>query len=230
MELLELKSIWDIVVEDTISKERVDEFLVEKSIKKDSKSVLAKIRGVMYVKFLIGGIFLIIFLLMLLGSILKPVKYGLYSAIFDVTEYRIFLCTGIFFLMGTLSWNIRAFRQIRHFERNSSSIKESLGRFIRIMNKTIKFNVYFSAAFDSIVFGWICYLLNRKIGLVEGSIQVAVLVLLAAILGAFVFFSLARFKQKVKFGNYLDKLKLAGKRREMERWLKVTEYYTAASG
>ena len=56
MELLELKSVWDVVVEDTISKERVDEFVVEKSIKKDSKSVLAKIKRVMLFKFAFGGL------------------------------------------------------------------------------------------------------------------------------------------------------------------------------
>ena len=207
MELLELKSVWDAVVDDTLSKDTMDASGVAECIRKDSKSVLAQLKKAMYVKFSLGGLFLFVFLVLLTGSYLEPEQYTFYEAIFDVTDNRIFLGAGILFLTVMLSWNIRAFRAIRHFERSATSIKESLKRFIPVMNGTIQLNVYSSAIFDSIALGWICYLVNRKTGFVEGSFQIAGLVLLAVILGAIVFYSLARLKQKVKFGNYLNQLK-----------------------
>jgi len=51
MELLELKSVWNAVIDESNPKDNIDRFVVEKSIKKDSKSVLGKIKRVMYFKF-----------------------------------------------------------------------------------------------------------------------------------------------------------------------------------
>lgn len=207
MELLELKSVWDVVVEDTISKERVDEFVVEKSIKKDSKSVLAKIKRVMLFKFAFGGLSLVICLVMFIGSFIEPEKFTFYENIFDLTDNRIFLITIILFMGAMLSWNFKAFREIKYFETNVSSVKESLKRFIAIMGHTIKLNIYSGAAFNSVAFGWICYLANNKKDFVEGTFQIALMVTMATILGAVIFYYLSRYEQKLKFGNYLNRLK-----------------------
>lgn len=207
MELLELKSVWDVVVEDTISKERVDEFVVEKSIKKDSKSVLAKIKRVMLFKFAFGGLSLVICLVMFIGSFIEPEKFTFYENIFDLTDNRIFLITIILFMGAMLSWNFKAFREIKYFETNVSSVKESLKRFIAIMGHTIKLNIYSGAAFNSVAFGWICYLANNKKGFVEGTFQIALMVTMATILGAVIFYYLSRYEQNLKFGNYLNRLK-----------------------
>lgn len=67
------------VVDETILKDNVDEFLVEKSLKKDSKSVLAKIKRVMYFKFSLGGLALVICVVMLIGSIIDPAKFTFYE-------------------------------------------------------------------------------------------------------------------------------------------------------
>jgi hypothetical protein len=207
MELLELKSVWDVVVEDTISKERVDELVVEKSIKNDSKSVLAKIKRVMYFKFILGGLSLSLCVVMLIGSYINPVKFTFYESIFDLTDNRIFLATVIFFLSAMLTWNFKAFREIKHFEIKAKTVKESLARFIGIMGLTIKLNIYSGAAFNSVAFGWICYLANNKKSLVEGTFQIVLMVTLATIAGAVIFYYLSRYEQKLKFGNYLNQLK-----------------------
>lgn len=207
MELLELKSVWNVVVDDTIARDKVDEFVVEKSIKKDSKSVLAKIKRVMYFKFTLGGLSLVLCIIMLIGSFISPEKFTFYEAIFDVTDNRIFLATVIVFLSAMLSSNFKAFREITHFETRATTVKDSLARFIGIMGRTIKLNVYFGTAFNSIAFGWICYLANNKKDFVEGTFQIALMVTLATILGAVVFYYLSRYEQKVKFGNYLHQLK-----------------------
>jgi len=207
MELLELKSVWKGVVDETISKDNVDEFVVEKSIKKDSSSVLAKIKRVMYLKFSLGGLSWLISLVMLIGSFITPEQFTFYEAIFDLTDNRIFLATIIVFMSALLSWNFRAFREIKHFETKSVSIKESLNKLIDFIGRTIKLNVYSGAAFNSVALGWIFYLVNNKKGFVEGVLQITLMVLLVTTVGAVVFYFLSRFEQKVKFGNYLNQLK-----------------------
>ncbi|WP_432410849.1 hypothetical protein [Rasiella sp. SM2506] len=207
MELLELKSVWNAVVDETISKDNVDEFVVEKSIKKDSKSVLAKIRRVMYFKFSLGGLSLLVSFVMLIGSFINPEQFTFYEAIFDLTDNRIFLATIIVFMSAMLSWNFKAFREIKRFETKATTIKESLKKFIHIMGRTIKLNVYSGVTFNSIAFGWIAYLLNNKKGFIEGTFEVTLLVLFVIIISAVVFYFLSRYEQKVKFGNYLNQLK-----------------------
>ncbi|MEO2052550.1 MAG: hypothetical protein ABGX00_12370 [Allomuricauda sp.] len=207
MELLELKSVWNAVVEDTITRETVDEFVVAKSIKKDSKTVLGKIKRVMYLKFSVGGLSLILCATMLIGSFINPEKFIFYEAIFDLTDNRIFLATIIVFMSAMLSWNIKAFREIKHFETKTINIKESLKKFIDIMGKAIRLNIYSGAAFNSIAFGWIAYLINNKKGFVEGNIKITLLIILVTIAGAVIFYYLSRYEQKLKFGNYLTQLK-----------------------
>lgn len=207
MELLELKSVWNAVVDETISKDKVDEFVVEKSIKKDSKSVLAKIKRVMHFKFIFGTLTLLICLVTFIGSFINPEQFTFYEAIFDLTDNRIFLATIIVFMSAMLSWNFRAFREIKRFETKATTIKESLKKFIDIMGKTIKLNVYSGVIFNSIGFGWVAYLLNNKKGVVEGTFQVTLFVVFVILIGAVAFYFLSSYEQKVKFGNYLNQLK-----------------------
>lgn len=207
MELLELKSVWNSVVDETISKGKVDEFVVEKSIKKDSKSVLAKIKRVMYFKFSLGGLSLLISLVMLTGSFINPNQFTFYEAIFDLTDNRIFLATIIVFMSAMLAWNLRAYREIKRFETRATSVKESLEKFVGIMTETIKLNVYSGATFNSIVSGWIFYLVNNKKGFIEEAFQITLIVILVIFCGAVIFYYLSRYEQKVKFGGYLNQLK-----------------------
>lgn len=207
MELLELKSVWNAVVDDAIAKDNVDAFVVEKSIKKDSKSVLAKIKRVMYFKFALGGLSLAIGVIMLIGSFIEPQQFTFYESIFDLMDNRIFLATVILFMAAMLSWNFKAFREVKQFETSSSTIKESLKRFIGIMGRTIKLNVYSGVAFNSIAFGWVCYLLNNRKGFVEGTLQITLMVIAVIGIGAVIFYFLSSYEQKVKFGNYVNQLK-----------------------
>ena len=144
---------------------------------------------------------------MFIGSFIEPEKFTFYENIFDLTDNRIFLITIILFMGAMLSWNFKAFREIKYFETNVSSVKESLKRFIAIMGHTIKLNIYSGAAFNSVAFGWICYLANNKKGFVEGTFQIALMVTMATILGAVIFYYLSRYEQNLKFGNYLNRLK-----------------------
>lgn len=207
MELLELKSIWDAVVDETISQEKVDEFVVEKSIKKDSKSVLGKIKRVMYFKFIFGGLTLVGSIVMLIGSFITPEKFTFLENIFDIIDNRIFLANVFLFMSAMLSWNFRAFREIQNFQMRPINVKLSLARFIGIMGQAIKLNVYSSVVFNSIALGWMCYLVNNYKRFVEGTLQISFLVIGVVSISAFIFYFLSRFEQKMKFGNYLNQLR-----------------------
>ncbi|QCW99062.1 hypothetical protein FGM00_02620 [Aggregatimonas sangjinii] len=207
MELLELKSVWDVVVDETISQDKVDEFVVGKYIKNDSKSVLGKIKRVMYFKFTFGGLTLAGGIVMLTGSFITPEKFTFLENIFDDIDNRIFLANIILFMSAMLSWNFKAFREIQNFQVRPTSVKLSLERFIGIMGQAIKLNVYSSVVFNSIALGWICYLVNNSKGFVEGTLQMSFLIIGVVSISAVIFYFLSRIEQKMKFGNYLNQLK-----------------------
>lgn len=207
MELLELKSVWNAVVEVTLSDERVDGSAVERSIKKDSRSVLAKIKRVMYFKFFFGGLTLVTCLVVFIGSFINPAKFAFHEAIFDLADNRMFLATGIIFISAMLSWNFKAFQEIKRFETTARSVKKSLEKFVAIMAKTIRLNIYSGTAFNAMVFGWICYLINTKLDVVTGTIPIIFMAIGVIALSGLIFYVLARYEQKVKFGNYVDQLK-----------------------
>ncbi|NCP60010.1 MAG: hypothetical protein GW839_06880 [Flavobacteriales bacterium] len=207
MELLELKSVWNVVIENTISEEHVDEFVVAKSIKKDSKSLLNKIKRVMYLKFFLGGLTLMLCTAILVGSFIKPESFTFYPSVFDLKDNRLLLVTIVVFMTLMLSWNFRAFREINRFETTASTIKESLGKFIRIMEKTIQLNVYFGTVFNTLAFGWIFYIIINRKGFLESNIEIVLMTALVMVVGAILSFFISHFEQKLKFGNYLNQLK-----------------------
>lgn len=208
MELLELKSIWKAVIEEAISKNKMDELIVEKSIRKNSKTVVAKIKRVMYVKFVIGGLSLVLCIYMLIGSFMEPENFTFYENIFDLTDNRIFLATFILFMSMMISWNFRAFREIKNFQTITTSVKESLGGVIGIMERTIKLNVYFGVLFNATALGWVFYLLNNKKDFFISTVEVVLATASVFLLGGFLFYFLSIYEQKIKFGNYLNQLKL----------------------
>lgn len=207
MELIELKSVWDVVVKDTISKERVDDFVVTKSIKKDSKSVLNKIKRVMYFKFFLGGLSLILCAAVLCGSFIKPEEFTFYKNIFSLSDNRIFLGTIVVYITAMLSWNFKAFQEISRFETTTASVKESLMKFINIMEKTIQLNIYSGAAFNALALGWVFYLINSKKGFFMDTIEIVLMTTLVMVVGVILSFFMSRFEQKLKFGKNLDVLK-----------------------
>ena len=206
MELVELKSIWDVVIEDTISKESIDEFVVAKSIKKDSKTVLAKIKRVMYLKFIIGGFTLLVSVLMFIGSFIMPEKVIFLENIFDLTENRLFLLCIAVFILGMLTVNFLAFKEIKKFDRSTSTIKASLQKFVKIMEDTIKLNIYSGAIFNAMLFTWIFYATAFKDEPFSWEPK-GYIVLAVPFVTFILLYFLGKYEQKLKFGNYVNQLK-----------------------
>lgn len=206
MELLELKSVWDVVIQETIKANKIDEFVVAKSIKKDSKTVIAKIKRVMYLKFFLGGLTLVVSVLMAIGTFVIPEKFTFLESIFNVTENRIFLSTMIIFIGGMLTANYFAFKGIRLFNSSETNIKTSLEKFIKIMGRTIRLNIYSGAIFNAFAITWIFYAIAFKEELFNWNMK-GFIVAIVPIVTFVVFYFWGRYEQKLKFGNYLDQLK-----------------------
>lgn len=207
MELLELKSVWKAVIDESILKDTIDTLVVENSIKKDSKSVLGKIKSVMYFKFIFGTFSVLATSVMFIGSFINPDQFTFLETICSLTDNRILLATIIAFMTAMLSWNFRAFGEIKQFERNTTNIKVSLEKFIGIMAQTIKLNVYSSMVFNSVAIGWFAYLLNNTQHFIEGTFQITLVVAVVVMVSAITFYFISSYEQKVKFGNHLDQLK-----------------------
>ena len=95
MELVELQSIWEGVVEDTTSMPGIDEYVTEKTIHNNSESVLGKIKRIMKIKFVFGGITILLCVLLLLGSFIDPDQYRILENLLSIEENRIFLSSAM---------------------------------------------------------------------------------------------------------------------------------------
>jgi NADH:ubiquinone oxidoreductase subunit 6 (subunit J) len=206
MELLELKSVWDTVINETTKKEQLTEFEVANTIKKDSKNALSKIKRVMYFKFIIGSLTLSISLLMLIGTFVIPEKVNFFEEFFNINENRIFLSSIIIFIGFMLSANYKPFIEIKQFNRSSENIKNSLKRFIVIMEKTIKINIYSGAIINSTLFTWVFYAVAFKTEPFSWNLKGFIFIAVPFITFS-LFYLLGKYEQKIKFGNHLKKLK-----------------------
>ncbi len=207
MELLELKSTWDVIVEDTAAKNFVDDFLVSKSIRKGSKMALAKIKRVMYMKFFLGGASLIYCMVFIVGSYVDPDQFSFLEGIMSLSDNRLLLASAALFLASMLSWNYLAFKEIKQFETKANDLKRSLRKFTKILSRTIKLNIYFGTLFNALAVGWVFYLADNKFAFLEGKGVILIATLGVVVSSAVFFFFLNRYDQKVKFGNHLEALK-----------------------
>lgn len=219
MELLELKSIWDVVIQDTITRNSIDEFVVSQSTKKGSGAILGKIKRVMYLKFLLGGVTLAACISALIGLLATPEKFTFFQSAFTLLEQRIFLLNGVVFIMGMLAANYMAFREIKSFN-HGTDIRTSLRRLIRIMRRTIRLNTYTGAIFNAFTFTWIFYVMALRNEPFSWRIEVLI-VAIVSFVTCILFYFLSRYEQKLKFGNYLKTLKENLESLEKEKSIKV---------
>ncbi|GAB4242690.1 MAG: hypothetical protein Tsb0034_20210 [Ekhidna sp.] len=206
MELLELKSVWDVVVKDTINRDYADEYVVTKVIKKDSKAVLSKIKRVMYAKFVFGGLTLVAGIVMVIGLFVAPNKFTFLNKIFSLTENKVFLSSVVLFVAGMLTANYLAFKQIIRFDYGVD-LRTSLERFIKIMGQTIRLNVYSGAIFNSAAITWVIYAFVYRNEPFQWNIRGLGLVMIVSVLAFIVMYFISRYEQRIKFGNHLDELK-----------------------
>lgn len=206
MKLSELKSTWNALEEEKAPKDTSAILGLERLPKTHSRSTLAKIKRSLLFKLWFAGTTLLISSTILTGSFIRPAKFTFFESFLDLTDNRILLVTMVIFLVIILIGNARAFKEIRSFQTKADTIKVSLAHFIGIMERTIRLNIFTNTAFNTLVVGWIGFLIGQRTG-IFGEVEPLMVPLALGGLGALLFYRLAQYGQQLKFGRYLDQLK-----------------------
>ncbi|MEQ8242374.1 hypothetical protein [Fulvivirga sp.] len=203
MELAELKSSWKIA--DATS-EFVDETLISKAIHKKPAGELAKIKWSLHFKFIFGGSAALICTVFTFLSIAYHQKFTPLDTHFSSLETTLFYGSLALSLLIMIWFNYRAYRQIQIVLTQPDSIKSTLKRFIKSMESAIRFNIYSEALMSPIFITWLYYAYVFDNRTFDWDVFGLVLLLLPFAIGAFSYY-FQRYAQKLKFGNYLSRLK-----------------------
>jgi len=205
MELIELKNIWQYA-NSTEEKESIEEGFVLKTIHKESSTEVSKIKNVIFFKLIFGGLVGIMTLLFSILSIIIPEKVTFFNSIFSPLEYTIFFSSMALSIGVIVFYNYKVFRAITKFQTSSVDIKDSLIRVIRVLENAISINIYSDALITPVMITWLVYakVFSEK----ELTLGLGILVLVVIpILTFCISYFFQRYTQKLKFGNYIDRLK-----------------------
>ncbi|PHN03471.1 hypothetical protein [Flavilitoribacter nigricans] len=206
MELAELQSAWNLVNVDVQRKDILDEQAVRTRIRRSSGTELAGIKRALQFKFLIGTTVAVIAIGASLGSALAPREFHPLDFLFSARETTLFYGTLSVSLCCMLFFNHRAYRFIGALERSTEDVKTSLERFIQVMERAMRFNIYSDTFMSPVFFTWFYYAYAFREHDLDWDIRGLLLVLLPVLVGVFSFF-FQKYMQHLKFGRYLDRLK-----------------------
>src|SRR6056297_1045769 len=106
MDLIELKSAWDLLQEDVINNDKVDDEKLRESIHSKSKSEISKIKRGLQVKFVIGSASIVLAAAFALLSMIKP-AFNPLDFIFSPVESAAFLGIMAITLAAMVVFNLR---------------------------------------------------------------------------------------------------------------------------
>jgi len=204
MDLIELKSAWNLLQQDVISKDKVDEEEIMASVHSKSKSEISKIKRGLQVKFVIASVSILFAAALALLSIIKPALNPL-DFIFSHVESAAFLGLMALSLAAMVCFNLRAYSQIEAVESSALNLKENLQIFIGAMNKAIAFNIYSDTFMTPIIVTWVYYAYAFRDHPFDTDLRTAFLFILPILTGVLSYL-LGRFMQQLKFGKYLGRL------------------------
>jgi len=216
MELLGLKTIWQSITANTIEKDIVEERFVSKTIHSKSNAEVSKIKRVMLFKLVFGSLAGIMTILFAILSITNPAKVTFFNSIFSPSEYTIFFGSMALSISVMVILNYRAFRVITKFQTSSTNLKDSLARVIKVMENAMKLNIYSDALMTPIIVTWMTY--AKVFSERELTLKLGVIVLVVVPLLTFSFsYFFQSYSQKLKFGNFVSRLKSYLKSLEREK-------------
>lgn len=204
MDLIELKSAWTLLQQDVISSDKVSESKILNSVHGKSKSEISKIKRGLQLKFIIASVAIIFAIGLAITSFtnssLNPLDY-----IFSPVESATFFLVMALSISVMVYFNYQAYRHIKIIQHSSLNLRENLRIFIKTMHKAIAFNILSDALITPIVFAWVYYAYAFKDHQLGFNLRTALLLILPLLVGLLSFF-LQRLMQRLKFGQYLDRL------------------------
>lgn len=204
MDLIELKSAWDLLQQDVISKDKVEEDKILTSVHSKSKSEISKIKRGLQVKFVIASVSIVFAGALALLSLIKPALNPL-DFIFSPLESAAFLGLMALSLAAMVYFNLRAYSQIDAVESSAMNLKDNLKGFIGAMKKAIAFNIFSDTFMTPIIFAWVYYAYAFRDHQMGFDLRTTLLFVLPILIGLLSYL-LGRFMQHLKFGKYLNRL------------------------
>lgn len=206
MDIIELKSAWNLLQKDIISNDTVEESRIVVSIHGKSKSEISQIKKGLHLKFIIASLAIVVAIFLAVSSFLNPSLNPL-DFIFSSTESTTFYLIMAFSVSVMVYYNYQAYSQIKTIQLSSLNLRDNLNNFIETMNKAITFNIFSDALMTPIVFAWMYYAYAFDNKPLAVDLRTALLFILPISIGFLSYFS-QRFMQHLKFGKYISRLHL----------------------
>jgi len=204
MDLIELKSAWTLLQQDVISNDKVDESKILNAVHGKSKSEISRIKRGLHLKFIIASLSIIVAIGFAIVSFTKS-SFNPLDFIFSPIESATFFLVMAISVSIMVYFNYQAYRQIKSIQHSSFNLKDNLKRFIKAMQKAIAFNIYSDAFMTPIIFAWVLYAYAFKEHQLGFDLRTVLLFVLPILIGILSYF-FQRFMQRLKFGQYLDRL------------------------
>ncbi|NBC67094.1 MAG: hypothetical protein GVY07_15735 [Bacteroidetes bacterium] len=204
MDLMELKSAWNLLQQDVISNDTVEEKKIKTSVHSKSKSEIAKIKRALHIKFIIATVSIVFAAALAFLSVINPALNPL-DFIFSPIETAAFLGLMALSLASMVFLNLRAYSKIEAIESSALNLKENLQHFIDAMQTAIAFNIYSDVIISPIIFTWAYYAYAFRDQSLDFDGRTVLLFMLPILFGVFSYL-LGKFIQNLKFGKYLDRL------------------------
>lgn len=204
MDIIELKSVWNLLQQDIISKDRVEENKIMASIHSKSKSEISNIKNSLHFKFIVASLSILAVISLVIATSLNPALNPL-DFVFSPFESVLFFMIMALSVAVMMFFNYRAYIQIRDIQQSDLNLKENLTGFINAMKKAIAFNIFSDTLMTPILATWLYYAYAFKNQSLGFDFRTTLLFLLPIPIGLFSYF-LQRFVQHLKFGKYLNRL------------------------
>lgn len=204
MDLIELKSAWTLLQQDVISNDKVDESEILNAVHGKSKSEISKIRGGLHLKFIIASLSIVLAIGLAVTSFTNS-SFNPLDFIFSPIESATFFLVMAVSMCVMVYFNYQAYRQIKSIQQSSLNLKDNLKSFITAMHKAITFNIFSDAFMTPVIFAWVFYAYAFKEHQLGFDLRTALLFILPILIGLLSYF-FQRFMQRLKFGQYLDRL------------------------
>lgn len=204
MDIIELKSAWELLQRDVIKNDKVGENEIISSIHGKSKSEIAKIKRGLHLKFIIASLSIVGAIGLALVSIVSPSINPL-DAIFSPLESTAFFSVMALLVSIMVYFNYKAYSQIKAVQKSSLNLRDNLKSFINAMKKAIAFNILSDTLMTPVISAWIYYAYafeNHPLGL---DLRTALLFVIPIAIG-FISYFLQKLMQHLKFGKYLRRL------------------------
>ncbi len=206
MDLTAIKFAWSLLQDTTLEEDKVDKQAIQRALYHKSKSEIAIIRRSLHIKFIIATMAILIAVALACMSVIETESNPM-SFIFSPTESLVFYSVLALSVSIMVFYNYAAYQQMKLVERSSLNLKENLIFFIKAMNRAIDFNIFSDTLMTPIIFTWVYYAYAFKNRDLELDLRTALLFILPILIGILSFFT-QKFMQQLKFGKYLDELKV----------------------